>query len=384
LSAHVFRFPVQVIFGEGCLSELGALAKSFGKHALLVTGDEATSRLPAVETIKNILDKAGIALSHFAEVESDPSVETVEKGAQFAAEKGCDFVIGLGGGSPMDAAKVIAARLNNPDDIASWEGVGKIKRRSKPLICIPTTSGTGSEVTSSAVVSGGRRHQKLSLVSKNLYPVLAIIDPELTYTMPPRVTASTGVDALTHAIESYVSRQAWAPNQVLSYRAVQLVFSYLERACADGNDKEARRQLSLAAFMAGMAFTTSGLGLSHALSYALGSHFGVPHGEANALVLPSVMRFNLQVCAEQYRELAEAMGVHVSGLPAVRAAEVAAQAVEDLVSALPIPQDLKEVGVTENSVETLAAEAFLKTRFRFSNPRDTILEDIVYVLNNAL
>jgi alcohol dehydrogenase class IV len=307
----------------------------------------------------------------------------VEKGVRFALEKGCDFVIGLGGGSPMDAAKVIAARLNNQGDIDSWEGVGKIRRRCKPLICMPATSGTGSEVTSVAVITGGKRRQKMSLVSQNLYPILAIIDPELTYTLPPQITAATGMDALTHAIESYVARKAWAPTQVMSYRAVQLIFSYLERACTDGNDQEARRQLSLASFMAGMSFNVAGLGLSHALAYALGSHFNIPHGEANALLLASVMRFNLEVCPELFRELAEAMGVHVSGLPAMRAAEVAAQAVDDLSSILPIPRNLKEAGIVESSLETLAAEAFLKTRFRASNPRDTILEDLVQILHDA-
>ncbi len=380
---NVLRFPVQVVFGVGCLQELGSLVKNFGKHALLITGGGATSRLPAIDSIGKILGEEGIGLSHFAEIEADPSVETVEKGAAFAAENGCDFVMGLGGGSPMDAAKVIAARMTNQGEIASWEGGGKIPRRSKPLICIPTTSGTGSEATSVAVITGGKRHHKMSLVSQNLYPILAIVDPELTCTMPPQLTASTGMDALTHAIESYVALKAWAPTQVLSYKAVQLIFNNLETACSDGSDLEARSQLSLASFMAGMAFTTAGLGLTHALAYALGSHFGIPHGEATALLLSHVIRFNLEICPELYRELAEAMGVHVSGLPAIRAAEIAAQAVEELTPNLPLPENLKAVGISENSVETLAAEAFLNTRFRSSNPRDTILEDLVQILHNA-
>jgi alcohol dehydrogenase len=383
LVASVLRFPVQVVFGEGCLQELGPLARNFGKHALLITGGGATSHLPAIDSIRKILGEENIVLSHFAEVEADPSVETVEKGAGFAAENGCDFIIGLGGGSPMDAAKVIAARMNNEGEIASWEGVGKIPRRSRPLICIPTTSGTGSEATSVAVISGGKRHHKMSLVSQTLYPILAIVDPELTYGLPPRLTASTAMDALTHAIESYVARKAWPPTQVLSYKAVQFIFSNLERACADGSDVEARRQLSLASFMAGMAFTNAGLGVTHALAYALGSHFGIPHGEATALILSHVIRFNLEICPGLYRELAEAMGVHVSGLPAIRAAEIAAQAVEELATNLPLPENLNAVGISENSVETLAAEAFLNTRFRSSNPRDTILEDLVQILHNA-
>lgn len=383
LSANVLRFPVQVVFGEGCLKEISAFLKTFGKHALLVTGAGPTSRLPAVERIREILGAEGVEVSRFAAVEADPSVETVEKGTQLAQGNGCDFVIGMGGGSPMDAAKIIAARLTNKGEIHTWEGVGRIHRRPRPLICIPTTSGTGSEVTQVAVITGGKRKQKMSILSQFLYPVLALIDPELTYGMPPELTAATGMDALTHAVESYVARRAWPPTQTFSLKAVQLIFANLERACADGEDMEARRQLALASFMAGIAFTSSGLGLSHALSHALGSHFGIPHGKANAVLLSPVMRFNLEACPELFRELAWAMGVEVSGLPAMRAGEEAARAVDELVSALPIPHGLGEFGIAENSVETLAAEAFLNTRLRSSNPRETVLENLVEVLHEA-
>jgi len=384
LATNTYRFPVQVVFGEGCLAEIGAFVKTFGKHALLVTGAGPTSRSPAVETLKGILEDVSIRTSHFAEIESDPSVETVEKAVAFALEEGCDFVIGMGGGSSMDAAKITAARLNNEGDIASWEGKGHIPRRPKPLICIPTTSGTGSEVTMVAVITGGRRGQKMSIVSQNLYPVLAIIDPELAYSMPPELTASTGMDALSHAVESFVARRAWEPTQVLSLRSTQLIFANIEGACADGSDIDARHNMSLASFLAGMAFTSAGLGLTHALAYALGSHFGVAHGKATALLLAQVMHFNLEACPELYRELATAMGVNVSGLPAPRAGEEAAKAVEALVETLPLPTKLGDIGITGASVETLAAEAFLQTRFRSSNPRDTVLEDLVGILRASL
>jgi len=372
-----------VVFGEGCLKEAGAFVKNFGKSALLVTGSGPTSKCAAVATLNEILTGEGVSVHHFAEVEADPSVETVERGVAFAGDNGCDFVIALGGGSPLDAAKIIAARLTNEGDIASWEGIGRIPRRSKPLICIPTTSGTGSEVTWVAVITGGRRRQKMSIVSQNLYPVLAIIDPELTYSMPPELTAATGMDALTHAIESCVARRAWEPTRALSLRATQLAFANLERACSDGSDSEARHYMAMASFMAGMAFTSAGLGLTHALAHALGAHFGMSHGKANAVLLPHVIRFNLDACPELYRELAAAMGLNVAGLPAPRAAEEAARAVDELLSILPIPSDLKEAGIAEASVETLAAEAFLNTRLRSSNPRDTVLEDLVQVLRNA-
>lgn len=384
MTTKVYRFPVQVLFGEGCVRELGAPLKSFGKHALLVTGSGHTSRSPAVAILGSLLDENGITLSRFQEIRPDPDVETVERGAGFARERGCDFVIGLGGGSPMDAAKIIAALLANDGDPASWEGVGRVPRRCKPLVCIPTTAGTGSEVTSVAVITGGKRRQKMSIVSPNLYPLLAAIDPELTYSMPPGLTASTGMDAFAHAVESYVARRAWEPTRALSLRAAQLIYSNLERACADGSDIEARREMCMGSFLAGMAFTASGLGLTHALAHALGAHYGIAHGTANALLLPHVMRFNLESCPELYRDIAAAIGLDVSGLPARRAAEAAAEAVMELVNALPLPSGLKEAGVVETSIESLAAEAFLNTRLRSSNPRDTVLEDLVEILRAAL
>ncbi len=381
--ALTFRFPVQVVFGEGSLPEVRHFVKSFGKHALLVTGGGPTSRLPAVQALQDLLAAEGTAVTFFPEVESDPGVETVERGVAVARENGCDFVIGLGGGSPMDAAKVIAARLNNDGNITSWEGQGRIPRRGKPLICIPTTAGTGSEVTWVAVITGGKRRQKMSLVSQYLYPLLALVDPELTYSMSPELTAATGMDALTHAVESCVAKRSWEPTRALSLQAVRLIFTHLERACQDGSEHEARSGMSLASLLAGMAFTTSGLGLAHALAHALGSHFGVPHGKANALLLPHVMRFNLDCCPGLYRELAMAMGMDVSGLSAPRAAEKAVEAVEGLLALLPLPKNLSELGVPASSVEALSAEAFLNTRLRSSNPKDTVLEDLVQVLREA-
>jgi len=384
MAASTYRFPVQVLFGEGCVRETGPFVANFGRHALLVTGGGPTSRCDAVNALTRTLNDAGITMSHFAEVESEPSVETAERAAAGAREEGCDFVIGLGGGSPMDVAKIVAARMNNEGEIASWEGMGRIPRRSAPLMCVPTTSGTGSEVTWVAVLSGGRRRQKMSIVSHHLYPLLAVIDPELTYSMPPELTAATGMDALTHAVESFVARRAWEPTRALSLKATQLVFSNLERACADGSDVEARHGMCMASFLAGMAFTSAGLGLTHALAHALGSHFGIPHGKANALLLPHVMRFNTDACPELYRELAVAMDLNVAGLPAPRAAEEAAEAVRELVRCLPVPATLGEAGVSGTSLESLAADAFLNTRLRSSNPRDTVLEDLVRILRAAL
>jgi len=384
MGSNVFRFPVQLVFGEGCLEELKAFVSSFGKHALLVTGSGPTRSLPAVEAVHSILHSEGISCTHFHGVEADPSVETVEAGAGMARENGCDFVIGLGGGSPMDAAKAIAALLTNQGPVTEWAGVGNLRKRARPIICIPTTAGTGSEATSIAVITDRKRRQKMSIVSQQIYPTLSLVDPALTVGLPPHLTAATAMDALTHSIESYVSRRSWAPTQGLSYRAVQLIAANLERACADGEDLEARRSLSMASMIAGVAFTNAGLGLCHAMAHALGSFCGVSHGVANAVLLPAVMRFNLPSRPTLFRELAQALGEDVSGMPAETAGAKGIEAVEDLLSRLPLPQSLKELGVKPNSLEVLASEAFLNTRLRSSNPRETVLEDVVEVFRAAM
>ncbi len=384
MGSNIFRFPVQLVFGEGCVEDLKTFASNFGERALLVTGPGPTSRLDAVGSVMDILSGEGIGCVHFSEVPSDPDTDTVEAGAAAAREAGCDFVIGLGGGSPMDAAKAIAARLTNEGPVSGWAGVGAVRNRARPVICVPSTSGTGSEATSIAVITDGARKQKMSIVSQNIYPALSLVDPLLSASMPPELTAATGMDALTHAVESYVARRAWAPTQGLSYRAVQLIAANLERACADGEDLEARRNLSLASMIAGIAFTNAGLGLAHAMAHVLGSRFRVPHGTANAVLLPHVMRFNLEARPALFRELAQALGEDVSGLPAAAAGEKGVEAVRALAERLPLPSSLGDLGIKPASLELLSSEAFLNTRLRSSNPRETVLDDVAGVFRSAL
>ena len=383
MGSNIFRFPVQTVFGDACVEELKTFVSNFGKHALLVTGAGSTRNLSAVETVQKVLAAESIGCTHFFEVEQDPSVETVEAGAAAAGESGCDFVIGLGGGSPLDAAKIIAARLTNQGPVTDWDGVGAIRNRARPIICIPTTSGTGSEATSVAVITDRKKKQKMSILSQNIYPTLSLVDPLLTSSMSPELTAATALDALAHAVESYVSRRAWAPTQGLSYRAVQLIMANLERACADGEDLEARRNLSLASMIAGIAFTNAGLGITHAMAHVLGSFYRVPHGTACAILLPHVMEFNLQSRPALFRELAQAMGEDVSGLPADSAAARSVEAVKELLSHLPLPPSLQAAGIKTGSLEMLASEAFLNTRLRSSNPRDTVLNDMVGLFHSA-
>lgn len=381
---HQLWFPTSLLFGEGSLAVLAERLPALGKNALLVTGGTATASMPAVTAIRDMLSESGGDCIHFAEVKADPDVETVERGAELGASEGVELVIGLGGGSPLDAAKTIAARLTNPGPASAFFGMGNIAQPPLPLVCIPTTSGTGSEATQIAVLTDTANHRKMSVLSPLLYPALSIVDPELAASMSPALTAATGADALTHAVESYVTVGAWEMTRGWSFRAVSFIASYLARAFQDGSDREARHHLALASTLAGMAFSNSGLGLAHALAHPLGALFGVAHGVANAVLLPAVMEFNLTEVPEAYREIALLFGSNAAGLPPREAAGRAVQAVRDLFAALQLPATISACGVRKEHIPLLASEAMLNERLRASNPRTSNLEQITMIYRDCL
>lgn len=320
---HQLWFPTRLLFGEGALAGLGKQLPALGRKALLVTGGTATAGMPAVALIREMLRTLGGDCIHFAEVEADPDVETVERGAALGAAEGVDLVIGLGGGSPLDAAKAIAARLTNDGPASAFFGAGNITEAPLPLVCIPTTSGTGSEATQIAVLTDTDNRRKMSVVSPLLYPALSIVDPELTVSMSPTL-------------------------------------------------------------MAGMAFSHAGLGLAHALAHPLGALFGVPHGLANAVMLPAVMEFNSEEVPEAYRELAFLSGSNAASLEPREAVGRAVAAVRDLFAAVQLPATISACGVNEEHIPLLAAEAMLNKRLRASNPRASNLEQIEGIYRNCL
>ncbi len=384
MEVHQLWFPTRLLFGEGALAGLAKQLPALGKKALLVTGGTATARMPAVGAIRDMLNAAGGDCVHFAEVQADPDVETVEQGTARGTRESVDLVIGLGGGSPLDAAKAIAARLTNEGPASAFFGTGNIAKRPLPLVCIPTTSGTGSEATQIAVLTDKANRRKVSVVSPLLYPALSVVDPELTAGMSPALTAATGADALTHAVESYVAAGAWEMTRGWSFRAVSFIASYLKRACADGSDREARHQMALASTLAGMAFSHAGLGLAHALAHPLGALFGVAHGTGNAILLPAVMEFNLEQVPEAYREIAFLFGANAAGLEAREAALRAVQAVRELFAAVGLPATISACGVGEEHIPLLASEAMLNERLRTSNPRPSTLEQIEGIYRRCL
>ncbi len=379
MEMHQLWFPTRLLVGEGALGGLAKQLPGLGHKALLVTGGSATAALPAVATLKEIVDCV-----HFAEVKADPDSETVERGAALGMSEGVDFVIGLGGGSPLDAAKAIAARLTNEGPASAFFGVGKIPAPTLPLVCIPTTAGTGSEATSVAVLTDSVKRRKVSAVSPHLFPTLSVVDHELTVSMSPALTAATGADALTHAIESYVAAGAWEITRGWSFRSVSYIASYLRRAYADGTDREARHHMALASMLAGMAFGQAGLGLAHALAHPLGALFGVPHGVANAVMLPAVMEFNLEVVPEAYRETAFLFGSNAAGLEPWEAGMRAVDAVRDLFASVDLPSTISACGVREENIPLLTSEAMLNERLRAANPRESTSAQIEGIYRSLL
>ena len=345
-----FHLPGVVYFGWGAVEKLGTEAHRFGTKALLVTGRGATKGETILGRVSKLLAEAGVEAKRYSEVESDPSPETVDQGVALARSWGAQMVIGLGGGSPMDAARAIAALHNLEGSILDYVRGRQIDRPGLPLLQVATTSGTASEITPIAVILDRERKVKMGIRCPYGFAQVAITDPELTMTMPPSVTASSGVDALTHAVESYISKGASPPSEGLSLEAIRLIGAYLRRAVNDGTDREARWGMALASMTAGMAFANAGLGAVHGLVHPVGAGFGVAHGAGCGLLLPHVLRFNLPAVSEKLRQVALALE------PETQEAKPddAIYAVERLLKDIGLPLRLRDLGIEQAALPEIA------------------------------
>jgi alcohol dehydrogenase class IV len=374
---HEFRLPEVMYFGWGAVEQLGAEAARLGKRALLVTGRGSMKRLGIEDRVVKLLTDAGLEVASFSGVESDPRSATIDRGARAAREERCDLVVGLGGGSPMDTARAVAAMAVLDGSILDYLHGKAIGRPGLPLINIATTSGTASEITPVSVVLDEERRLKMGLKSPFWFARVAITDPELTLGMPPDLTAATGLDALTHAVESYLSTGATPPSEGLALRAVRLVGENLRAACRDGSDRAARQGMAMASMLAGMAFANSGLGLVHGLVHSIGARYGVPHGAACGRLLPYVLRFNLLAAKGKLAEVAQALTGNAAATP-----DDAAAAVEALLRDVGVPCGLADIGIRGEDMDGLAKDGLVAGAVR-TNPRQPTEADALAILEGA-
>lgn len=382
---RVFRYeiPTAIEFGNGAVNFLQNHIKDLnGTKALIVT-DPGVEKAGVARIVSEVLEKAGIPYEIFNEVEPDPDIEGVMNGKELALEMNCDIILGLGGGSSLDTAKAIGLMLGNEGHIRDYVGINKVSNKGKPVIAIPTTAGTGSELTIWSVLSDKREKVKLSVGSSFNCPELALCDPELTLSLPAKVTASTGMDALTHALESYVNKATQPISEGMSLQAMKLINENLRTAVAQGDNKEARYNMLIASLIAAMAFNSTRLGLSHALAMPLGAYFHIPHGTVNAILLPEVMEFNLMGNVRKFREIARLFDMPIEGLSPRDAAYQSVVAVRQLKQDIGIYETLSDFGVTEQNLDLIVEEAMESGNVPV-NPRLTSTEDLKNICRAAM
>ena len=382
LKDFTFAMSTRVIFGIGSRKQLGREAAQFGRKALLVTVKGAMRELGVTEAIQADLQAHEVATVLFDDVGSNPSHEVVQTGAAMALAQGCDLVIGLGGGSAMDAAKGIAVVMTHGGRIWDYLDGETIPGPSAPVLCLPTTAGTGSEVTPYAVFNHPDKGRKEGLVSPYLYPRVSLVDPELLTTCPSGLVAACGTDALAQAIESYITNPATPISEVFSLRSISLCARYLRPAVFNPKNLEAQYWMSLASLLAGVAIAMADTVLFHTVAEAIAAYHHVPHGEALGVLLTEGMRYNLPSCLEKYVQIAEAMGETTQGLSTREAAEKAVLAVDRLIADLGLPRKLQALGVARESVPLIARYA-VRPGATASNSRVPTEADVEQLLWNV-
>ena len=372
-------------FGAGCRESIAIEAARRGfKKAFFVT-DKDLIRFKVADKVIEVFEKNNIPYEIYSDVKANPTIANVQNGVAAFTASGADFIVALGGGSAIDTAKGIGIVFNNPEfaDVKSLEGVADTKKKAVPTFALPTTAGTAAEVTINYVIIDEDAKKKMVCVDPNDIPAVAIVDPELMYSMPKGLTAATGMDALTHAIESYITPGAWVMSDMLELKAIEMIAANLKAAVDNGNDPVAREAMSQAQYIAGMGFSNVGLGIVHSMAHPLGAHYDTPHGVANALLLPYVMEYNAESpAAPKYINIAKAMGVDTTGMTEAEGVKAAVEAVKQLSLSIGIPQKLNEIGVRKEDLHTLAVDAFNDV-CTGGNPRPTSIEEIEALYNLA-
>ena len=377
-----FYAPGKIIFGPGGLSQVGTEAKRLGSKVLIVLGKSAMKKSGALDRLTHLLIENNLEYTIYDNIPSDPTVEIVDTGTSLARKENCNLVIALGGGSVLDTGKAISAMVTNEGSVADYqeiEGKGrKFKTKPLPFIAIPTTSGTGSEATKNAVITNTEFSLKKSIRDPMLIPEVALVDPELTLSLPPHITADCGGDALTQCIESYLGKKSQEITDALALHAIGLIGKSLVKAVKDGKNLEARKDMAMAALLSGLCLSNSGLGAVHALSHPLGVYYKIPHGLSCAVLLPYVMEYNLPVVTKKLAKIAQSLGEDISLLSETEAAQRAVGRIKEILSQAGIKSNLSEWEIKKEDFSQLIKGA--KGGSLNNNPRDTSDEDLIELL----
>jgi alcohol dehydrogenase class IV len=379
-----FNTVSRVVNEAGCLEalpeEIGRFVRGAGR--ILIVSDAGIAAAGILDRVESVLSGSGLKTRVFSDFRSDPPMEDARASAAFALDYRPDLVVGIGGGSSLDIAKLTAVMMTNPGPIDRYVGMERIYHPGPPLILIPTTAGGGSEVTSLCVLSDTENREKKGIVSRHLFARSVLLDPDLTLGLPPRITATTGMDALLHAIESYTGRRATPLTDALNIASIRLIGANLRKAYEDGGDRQARKNMLYASCMAGMAFSNTQNALGHALALAIGGRYDLPHGLVSAIICPWVMEFNLKVDPWKYADIASALGENLNDAIPEEAAGISIRAVRSLLDYFGISSRLSDHGVEAEQLPAIAEAAMGKARLITNNPREVTETDIVRLLES--
>lgn len=372
-------------FGPGARKELPGVVARLGYKKALVVTDKGLMKFGVAKMVLDVLDEAAIPYEIYDEVKPNPTVTNVKMGVEACKKAEADFIIAIGGGSSMDTAKGIGIICNNPEfsDVISLEGVADTKKKTVPIIALPTTAGTAAETTINYVIIDEEKQKKMVCVDPNDIPAVAIIDAELMYSLPKSLTAATGMDAMTHAIEGLITKGAWELSDMFEIKAIEMIHKYLPIAVKEPTNPVGRDGMAVAQYVAGMAFSNVGLGVDHGMAHPLSALHDIPHGVACAMLLPTVMKFNAPAALPKYVDIAKALGVYKDGMTQQEAADAACAEIDNLSRLVGIPTHLSELGITEKDIDALADQAIVDVCTP-GNPREVTRDDIVALYKQIL
>jgi alcohol dehydrogenase len=378
-----FYIPSVTLLGIGASKEAGEQAKALGATNLLIVTDAGLNKLGVANTIKGYVEAAGLKAVIYDGAEPNPTDMNVAGGVEAYKANKCDGIISLGGGSSHDCGKGVGLVIANGGNIRDFEGVNKSTKTMPPLLSINTTAGTASEMTRFCIITNSDTHVKMAIVDWRVTPNIAIDDPLLMVGMPPALTAATGMDALTHAVEAYVSIIANPITDACALMAIKLIAGYLTKAVANGEDLEARDKMAYAEYLAGMAFNNASLGYVHSMAHQLGGFYNLPHGVCNAILLPAVSQYNLIACPQRFADIAVALGEVIDGCTTEQAAQKGIDRMQSLGASIGIPANLTELGVKEADLKIMSENA-KKDACQFTNPRKANLDQVIGIFKAAM